>query len=157
MLAQLKSLFFERDGAPADGGTGHSTDELTMAAAALMVEAALTDENLDGSERTRIAQLLAWRFSLPDEEATAIVAEAEAAMAERVDFHRFTDTVLKAFDLGERIRLLELLWEVVYADGVVDEREEHLMRRITGLIEVPDRESGAAKKRVAARQTGAPD
>lgn len=157
MLAQLKSLFFERDGAPEDGGAEHSTDELTMAAAALMVEAALTDESLDESERARISQLVAWRFSLPDDEAKAIVTEAEAAMAERVDFHRFTNTVLRAFDLNERIRLLELLWEVVYADGVVDPREEFLMRRITGLLQVPDRDSGAAKKRVAARQPGAQD
>lgn len=56
------------------------------------------------------------------------------------------------FDEKERIRLVEMLWEVVYADGQAHDYEANLLRRIAGLIYVADRDSGAARKRVLARR-----
>ena len=56
-----------------------------------------------------------------------------------------------AYEACERVELVEMLWEVVYADGRVDPFEANLLRRIGGLIYVSDRERGAARKRVAAR------
>ena len=49
------------------------------------------------------------------------------------------------------MRLIEKMWEIVYADGVLDDYEANLLRRVAGLIYVPDRESGAARQRVLAR------
>ena len=53
--------------------------------------------------------------------------------------------------LEERVKIIEMLWEVAYADGVVHHYEANLIRRINGLLYVSDRDSGAARKRVAAR------
>ena len=57
----------------------------------------------------------------------------------------------QSFSPAERIDLMEMLWEVVYADGRLDEYEANLLRRIAGLIHVGDGDSGAARKRVLAR------
>ena len=49
--------------------------------------------------------------------------------------------------------MIEMLWEVVYADGTLDDFESNMMRRVAGLLYVNDRESGEARKRVQARMT----
>jgi uncharacterized tellurite resistance protein B-like protein len=56
-----------------------------------------------------------------------------------------------SFDQEERVELMEMLWEVVYADGALHHLEANLMRRIAGLIFVPDRESGEARKRALSK------
>ncbi|PKQ01791.1 MAG: TerB family tellurite resistance protein, partial [Alphaproteobacteria bacterium HGW-Alphaproteobacteria-12] len=57
----------------------------------------------------------------------------------------------RAYSEEERVGVIEKMWEVVYADGVLDDYEANLLRRVAGLIYVPDRESGQARQRVIAR------
>ena len=57
------------------------------------------------------------------------------------------------FSEEERVKMIEMLWEVVYADGDLDDFEANMMRSVTGLLYVSDRESGDARKRVLARRT----
>lgn len=149
MFGRLADLF----AAPETGATPIEAhvDDVQFAAAALMVEAALTDGDFAVVEQQRIAELLAWRFDISDQAATGLVGETETLMRTRVDFHAFSNTLLTDFTPTERLQMIELLWEVVYADGHVDEMEQHLMRRITGLLQVPDQQAGAARKRVADR------
>ena len=65
-------------------------------------------------------------------------------------FH-FTRIVNERLSPEQRVELIEMLWEVAYADGVLDQYEDSLLRRIGGLIYVPDRERGMARQRVLAR------
>ncbi len=75
----------------------------------------------------------------------------EQAEDDAVDLFGWTRTLKDAYDADERLRLVEGLWEVVYADGVLHEYEANLLRRIAGLIYVPDRDVGLARQRVLAR------
>ncbi len=65
---------------------------------------------------------------------------------------RFTQVINDRYSLEQRIELMEMLWEVVYADGSIDALEDTLLRRLGGLIYVPDRERGAARQRVLQRR-----
>ncbi len=103
------------------------------------------------NERARIRQLVQERFALNGEEAAELIAEAEKAAAESVAFQGFTSAIKNGFDHDERVQLIEMLWEVVYADGELHDYEASLLRRVTGLLYVSDRESGDARKRVLAR------
>jgi uncharacterized tellurite resistance protein B-like protein len=69
-----------------------------------------------------------------------------------VQLLEFTRTIKDGFSYEERIHLMEMLWEVVYADEVVEAHEASLMRQIAGLIYVDDRDSGIARSRVRARR-----
>jgi len=149
MLDRLKQLF-QPDAAPTPSGP-RSFDALQLAAAALMVEAATLDSRFDADERNRIGQLVQDRFALSPEEATELIAEAEKTAAESVEFQGFTSAIKEGFDHAERVQLIEMLWEVVYADGELHDYEASLLRRVTGLLYVSDRESGEARKRVLAR------
>jgi len=148
MLERLKQLFqADPDSRPG----ARRFDTLQLAAAALMVEAATMDSEFDADERGRISQLVQERFALSAQDAAELIAEAEKAAAESVAFQGFTNAVKNGFDHDERVQLIEMLWEVVYADGTLHDYEASLLRRVTGLLYVSDRESGDARKRVLAR------
>ena len=152
MLGSLKSLLFGTGEDEVAAGQ-HSQSALHHAAAGLLVEAALLDGHFDDSERDRIRNLLETRFDdLPAGEVQTVIAAAENAAAERVELHTITRTVRDHFDADERLQMMEMLWEVVYADGTLDDFESNMMRRVAGLLYVDDRKSGEARKRVLARR-----
>ncbi len=151
MINRVKALFVERRGAPQARGAGHSHEELRIAAAALMVEAAQLDDAFDARERDKIRELVAERFELGAEESDSLIEAAEARVAESSQIHGFTRVVKAAFSQAERIELMEMLWEVVYADGELHHYEANLMRRRAGLLQVPHRNAGTARKRARKR------
>jgi uncharacterized tellurite resistance protein B-like protein len=151
VINRFKALFGDRGGAPEAERGRHSGTELQIAAAALMVEAALMDDEFDPGERTRILGLVGERFGLSREESESIVEAAEARVSDAAAIHGFTRVVKQAFDHEERIDLLEMLWEVAYADGELHDYEANLMRRLAGLLHVSDRDSGLARKRALER------
>lgn len=144
VIKRLKALFREAAGDP---GNDTEFDELQLATAALMVEAAGLDDDFAPEERQVIVGLLARRFGLSEDSAQSLIAAAEARLAEAGHLQSFTRVVKGSFDAEERIALLQMLWEVVYADGRLHDYEASLMRRLAGLLHVPDRASGAARKR----------
>jgi uncharacterized tellurite resistance protein B-like protein len=151
VINRVKALFVERRGAPQAREAGHSHEELRIAAAALMVEAAQLDDNFDAQERDKIRELVAERFELGAEESDSLIEAAEARVAESSQLHGFTRVIKAKFSLEERIDLMEMLWEVVYADGELHHYEANLMRRLAGLLHVSDRDVGAARKRAQER------
>jgi uncharacterized tellurite resistance protein B-like protein len=140
------TAFMRGDEAPA-----HDGDGLRLAVAALLVEAARMDDRFDPAEREAILRLLSTRFQLDTASAEQLLGVAERAEAKSAGLYRFTKTVIEAFTAAERIDLIEMMWEVVYADGVLDPEEDALVRRIAGLIHVEDHDRGAARLRALAR------
>ena len=123
-------------------------DELHLAAAVLMVEAATLDGDADEAEGEVAKYLLGEHFSLSEEDAHDLFVMAQDHHADSVHMHRFTKTIKDRYSEEQRIELIELLWEVVYADGELHAYESNLLRRIGGLIYVSDRDRGEARKRV---------
>ena len=151
MINRVKALFADRNGAPEARADRHSHEELQIAAAALMVEAAQLDDEFDTRERAKIRELVVARFQLTSEEGDNLIEAAEARVADSIELHGFIRVVKSAFTPEERIELMEMLWEVVYADGELHHYEANLMRRLAGLLQVSDREAGSARKRARER------
>ena len=150
MISRIKALFQAIDPQAGSAKT-HSHDEKALAAAALMVEAARLDEKFDEAERTAIATVVKRHFGLDDAEAAELIEAASEAQAESSQLLSFTRAVKDAYPPEERVEIIEMLWEVAYADGELHPYEANLLRRIGGLIYVSDRERGEARKRVLAR------
>ena len=151
MLERFKSFLGEGKSVAAAKERAHTPDEFHLAAAALLVHAATIDSVFDRKERDRIEWLCEHQFKLDHEEAHTLIEAAELEAGESVQLLRFTRTIKDGFSYDERIHLMEMLWEVVYADEVIEAHEAMLMRRIAGLIYVEDRDSGIAKSRARAR------
>lgn len=142
MIDRIRHLFGAGPApAPAD------RHDVRVAAAALLVVAARQDEGFDAREEARIRGLLSQRFGLTAEEVDTLMDKAVAHATEAVQILPFTRAIKAEFGHDERVEMVEMLWEVVYADGVLQDHEATLMRRIGGLIYVTDRERGEARKR----------
>lgn len=148
MIDRLLHLIRNPDAAPAPAQAG---DDRQLAAAALLIEAGLVDGHFDDTERAAIRRLLIERLDISEADVDAVLAEAEAQAREATDVWSFARTVKDTCSEDERVDVIEMLWEVVYADGVADDFEANLLRRIAGLLYVPDRRSGDARKRVLQR------
>ncbi len=149
MINRIKALFAVPEGASVEA---HSVDEIQLAAAALLVEAACLDESYDAVEREAVQRAIKQEFELSDEECETLILEAEAAQHDATDLHRFIRKFDSNFGHAERLRLIEMLWQVVYADGELHAYESNLLRRIAGMLHVSDRERSEARQRVLAAQ-----
>ena len=151
MLTRIKNLFLGAAAGDAAAQAGFGDQSLRPAAAAMLIETALMDGDFDDAERTTIARLLAETFDLDAAGVEALIREAEAAVAGSVELYGFTRTLKDGLDAADRVRIIEMLWEVAYADGEVHDYEANLVRRACGLLHVTDRDGGAARKRVRER------
>jgi uncharacterized tellurite resistance protein B-like protein len=126
-------------------------DQTMVAAAAVMVEAAQMDEHFDTVERQAIRRILGERFGLKPEETVTLLAAAERANEQTAQLFRFTHILVSRLTPEQRIPIIEMLWEVAYADGALAAEEDALIRRIAGLLYVSDRDRGLARQRVLHR------
>ena len=111
----------------------------------------MIDGDFGDAERQTIAGQLADCFHLSAAEVEALIEDARQAAEESSQLYAFTRVVKDGFSPAERLRMIEMLWEVAYADGRLHDYEASLVRRVSGLIYVPDRDSGAARKRALRR------
>jgi uncharacterized tellurite resistance protein B-like protein len=147
MIERLKLLF---SASPAEETESDSEANLRMAEASLMFVAAMMDDSIGPEERREIDDMIRERFDLMPAEAAAVMAEAERAAEDATHILRFTAEIKAATDDDERMAVMERLWRVICADGVVHDREANLMRRIAGLLYVTDKDSGIARQRALA-------
>ena len=154
MINRIKALFEAPESPPA---AESGFDELALAAAALLVEAARLDDTFDAAEREAVTAAVRREFKLSDVECESLIAEAEMLQEEASDLHRFTRTINRRYGHDDRVRVMEMLWQVVYADGVLHAYEANLMRRLGGLLHIDDRERGDARRRAIARRVAPGD
>lgn len=124
-----------------------------VAVAVLLLEAAYGDDHFGPEERTTIERLLTEKFALSKQECAQLMAASEAASERNVQLHPYTQAICEHMTPEERVQFVEMLWEVVYADGVLDPEEDALIRRLGALVRVTDRERVLAKQRVLARRS----
>lgn len=143
MLKRLRALFEEAQVAPP---RALAVDPLHRAAAVLLIIAARLDGRMDPLEKASIERLLRERLEVA--EAAALVEEAEAEAADSTDFFSVTRVINDSLKPEQRVAIIEMLWEVVYADGALHDYEASLVRRVAGLLHVSDRDAGEARKRM---------
>ena len=126
--------------------------DLKVAVAVLLIEAAMRDDSFAPEERAAIARILRESFGLAKDESSQLLAVAEGRVREMVQLHPYTHAIFEQMPPEERVRFIEMLWEVAYADGVLDAEEDAMIRKIAGLIYVEDRDRMLARQRVLARR-----
>ena len=149
MLADLRHFFAELTGGqkPQDQ---FAENDYRRAAAALLVHVATLDGELTASKRRKLHDLLEAQFGLDAASTDALIAEATADDHEAVDFFHFTSLLMRTLDEAGRLRIVEMLWEMVYAEGGVTEFESNVMWRVADLLAVSSRDRIALRERVAA-------
>jgi uncharacterized tellurite resistance protein B-like protein len=150
LWAKFKDLA-ERVGAHEGPAPTLREEELRLASAALLVHASAIDGHVDAVERRKLKELLRARFDLDNDALRRLLGEADAREMESVDLYQFTSVLCRALDQEGRKRIVEMLWEVVLADGVVHEFEGNLVWRAAELLGVSTRDRVTLRKAVESR------
>jgi uncharacterized tellurite resistance protein B-like protein len=150
----LLELFQAKVALPADAPADAREHALRLAAAALMFEIVRADASVKDEELTVMRAALQSTFDLSAEETDELVRLAEAQSRTASSLYEFTSLVDAGLDASQKKRVVELLWLVAFADGRKDAHEEHLVRRIAGLLHVPHPDFIDAKLRARERSAG---
>jgi uncharacterized tellurite resistance protein B-like protein len=141
-----------------DGGKHPSQfadDDYRLAAAALLVHAGAIDGEMSQSEQDKLRAVIKQRFNLDDAATAELIEKATAAEHQAVDLYHFTHLLNSALDEEGRARVIEMMWEIVYADGQRDELEDNLLWRAADLLGVSPRERIELRQRIA-QKAGTP-
>ncbi len=146
MLDRLRSMFANHSTTPATPSEDPNR-ALKVAACALLLEMAWADDKFSADERQRIEEIVARQFALGAEGARALVEAADRERREATDLFQLTSVINRQYDEGQRLLLSELLWRVVYADGVLSEHEDYLTQKLAVLLDLRPGYLAEARKR----------
>ena len=122
--------------------------DIKIAAAVLLQELACADSHVDAGEQEKMLEILRARFALSNTEASELVDLAKELSRDHAGYHEFTTQLNAQLQYAEKVHLIEQMWQVAFADGRIDKYEDHLIRKIAGLLYVAHPDFIAAKLRV---------
>ena len=144
MLRAIKRLFESVD---TEAVPAHERRQLQLAVAVLLHEARRADYAEGDEEAVRAKQALVEIFGLEPGESAALLEEGRARAQQLTSFYAPITVIKREFPIPERIRLVEHLWRVAFANGVLDLYEDHYVRKIAHLLHVPNTQSMLARNR----------
>ena len=130
-----------------------------LAATALFVHIISLDGAPSDVELRKLHELIETRFELDPGTADKLIEAATLVEGEAVDLYHFTSVIMRSLNDEDRLRIVEMMWELVYADGHVSEFEENVVWRAADLLAVSSRDRIELKHRVGKRSAaaGSPD
>jgi len=131
MLSKI-SKFFQTLGA--DAGQKSNEVSLEIACSVLLCEVMLADGQLDRAEQQKLNDILARQFQLSNDEVQDIVKRSLLLCESATDFYQFTSKINESYSAEQRMKMLDMLWKVAYADGELASIEEHIIRKIADLL-----------------------
>jgi uncharacterized tellurite resistance protein B-like protein len=149
MLATLKDLFTALR-PPAAGAAQDAEHALRLATAVMLVEVMRADATLHEAERDAVQAALRSKFQLTDDEAARLAELAHDTVRTSTDLYAFTSRIDEQFDMPAKLRMVELMWGVAYADGHLSAHERHVMWRIADLLHIPQGAYHHARQRAQA-------
>lgn len=137
MLNTLRDLLERLRPAPPGAPAPDAEHTLQLATAVMLVEVMRADTTFRPGEREAVLAALRDQFGLADDEAARLSDLAHAAANNATDLFGFTSRINERFEMPAKLRMLEHMWRVAYADGHLSEHERHVLWRIADLLHVP--------------------
>ena len=128
-----------------DKGTFH---DIRIATCALLLEMANIDGEFSAAERKNILAILKKDYQLSDEYAEQLINASNDELHRSVDLWRFTNLINRNYSIAEKIRIIEMVWEIAYTDGKLDKYEDYLVHKLAKLLHLTHKQLIEAKLRV---------
>jgi uncharacterized tellurite resistance protein B-like protein len=138
MFGAVRNLLSYLAGNTGPGSQAHDHN-LWLAVAALLTRVATADSEMSGARREALHTILQSRFALDDYAARRLLEEAIAVNRNAIDLYRFTRELNEMLDDGGRTQLVQMMWEIVYADGHANEFDKNIIWRAADLLGVSSR------------------
>ena len=135
MIDAIRRFFAE---ITSDGGDriALGEEQVRLAVAALLFRVIAIDGTVSDEERAALRDVLKRHFGLDPQATSLLVEAAEDAEAEAVDLYGFTSVLKARLEPSDRERIVEMMWQMVYADGKADEFENNVVWRVAELLGV---------------------
>ena len=151
-MIDLVKTFFGKSGGIDDTGSGEGTGhDVRVATCALLLEMADIDGEFSADERRNILTILGTDYHLSAEYATELAEAARQEVEGSIDLWRFTNLINRNYSPAEKMRVIELVWEIAYADGRLDKHEDYLVHKLAKLLHLPHQQLIEAKLKVLRR------
>lgn len=137
MLRTIKELFSALQPPSPAAGAKAVEHTLQLATAVMLIEVMRADADFDSAEQLAVIEALRAKFALADDEIARLIELAEQAARDATDWFEFTSHINAHFDMEAKVRMVEYMWRVAYADGHLSERERHTLWRLSDLLHVP--------------------
>lgn len=151
MIDKFKQFFEKYLTSAGDEDEQSSEHRLQLTTAALLIEMTRADGDVNPAEQLAVASALQKTFALSESETAEMIVLAEQEAHDATCYHKFTRLINDNYPKAQKIQVIELLWEVAYADREMEQYEEHLVRKLADLLYVPHGEFIKAKLRVQKR------
>jgi uncharacterized tellurite resistance protein B-like protein len=139
--------FFQQDAVPdkTEIKEEDRAERIQVATCALLLEVANSDDEFSDIERDNIVQILEKDFELSDEYAKELMELSDKEREESIDLWQFTNLVNEHYSIEEKIKIIEMVWKVIYADGKLDKYEDHLAHKLSNLLKLTHKQLIDAK------------
>ncbi|MFQ5511119.1 MAG: TerB family tellurite resistance protein [Candidatus Krumholzibacteriia bacterium] len=148
MLDLIKRIITANEPGGASGPPADTSRGVRVATCALFVAMAQSDDDFSRAEYDHVVALLRKEYDLSDEHAQDLLQVSGQALDGSIDFWQFTNLINQSCGKEEKLRVVELIWKIVYADGHLDDHERLLVRKLAKMLRVTEREMIDAKLRV---------
>jgi uncharacterized tellurite resistance protein B-like protein len=156
MLDGLRQFIADIVSPSADEERAFDDTGYRLAATALLVHVVSLDGEPTEVEKRKLHSLIESSFKLDPGTADRLIASATKVEGDAVDLYHFTSVIMRSVNEEGRLRIIEMMWELVYADGQVSEFEDNVVWRAADLLGISSRDRIDLKHRVAERQSAAP-
>jgi uncharacterized tellurite resistance protein B-like protein len=147
MLRKIKHFFETEMNVQQTDSSEQKQRNIQLATAALLIELINSDAEIDGLEWESLKDTLQKTFTLDEKSLQELISLAQDSVKESTDLYQFTQLINKYYEYSDKFSLLECMWRVAHADGRIDKFEEHLIRKIAGLIHVAHSDFIRAKQK----------
>ena len=148
MVTAIKKFFDKHIKPSPDHSEEVSEHSLQLATTALLVEMMKADTEVSDEERRAVVKTIQSQFHLNDDETKELLQVAEEKIRKATGYFEFTSLINKGLSYEQKVKVIEHLWEIAFADSRLDKYEEHMVRKIAGLIYVEHKDFIDAKLRV---------
>jgi uncharacterized tellurite resistance protein B-like protein len=152
MLDGLRQFIADVVSPEAPRGRAFDDHDYRLAATALLVHVISLDGEPSALESRKLHSLIESRFGLDPGTANRLIASATRVEGDAVDLYHFTSVIMRQIDEPGRLKIVEMMWEIAYADGAVTEFEDNVVWRAADLLGISSRDRIELKHQVAARR-----
>ena len=145
MLKFFKKYIEDKNETGNDSAIKDNNEKIKVAVCALLLEVAYCDDEFSDDEKIKIIKTIQNRFDLNESEAKELIDTAERERDQSLDLWHYTNLINKNYSNDEKVELIEMLWEIIYADNVLDQHEDYIIHTLTKLLKIQHKQLIDAK------------
>ena len=148
MIDLIKTFFGKTPVTTTPGKKHEDTHDIRVATCALFLEMAQIDGEFSASERESIISILKKDYDLSDDHIAELLKISREELKQSVDLWQFTNQINQNYSTEEKVRIIEMIWKVVYADGKLDKYEDYLVHKLAKLLRLTHKQLIDAKLKI---------